>query len=272
MKETGVDGFRLDAIKHIDHTFIRDFAAAVKEEHGGNFYIVGEFWNSILADCTAYLDAIEGTFDLFDAPLHYRFMEAAQAGKDFDLRTIFDGSIVKERPLQSVTIVDTHDTQPGEALESWVDDWFKQSAYALVLLRKDGYPVVFYGDYYGIGGENPVDGKKAAIDPLLYARCHRAYGGQDDYFDDPNVIGWVRRGVDEYERSGCAVVVCNGEESSKRMFVGKERSGQVWVDLTNTRAERIMIGEDGFADFLVNGGSVSVWALPEFDLEPGEGG
>ncbi|ASS67428.1 MULTISPECIES: alpha-amylase [unclassified Paenibacillus] len=271
VKETGVDGFRLDAIKHIDHTFIRDFARALQEDQDGPFYIVGEFWNSIPEDCLAYLDAVESSVDLFDAPLHYRFKEAAQAGQGFDLRTIFDGSIVKERPLEAVTIVDNHDTQPGEALESWVDDWFKQSAYALILLRKDGYPVVFYGDYYGIGGEAPVEGKKMAIDPLLYARYHRAYGDQDDYFDDPNVIGWVRRGVQEFERSGCAVVVCNKEECSKRMFVGEERSGQVWVDLTNTRAERIVIGEDGFADFPVNGGSVSVWALPEFDVEP-EGG
>ncbi|GAB6989962.1 alpha-amylase [Paenibacillus pini] len=260
------DGFRLDAIKHIDHNFVQEFAQAMYEELGDKFYIVGEFWNADLGDCLAYLDAVENSIDIFDVPLHYRLQAAAQGGKEFDLTTIFDGSLVKERPLQAVTIVDNHDTQPGEALQSWVDDWFKQSAYALILLRIDGYPVVFYGDYYGIGGDNPIPGKKIAIDPLLYARYHKAYGEQVDYFDHPNTIGWVRMGVPEIDRSGCAVVICNGEEGFKHMCVGEERAGEVWLDLTNTREEHVTIGEDGCADFPVNAGSVSVWALPELDV------
>jgi len=43
------------------------------------------------------------------------------------------------------------------------------------------------------------------------------------------------------------------------------RSGEIWVDLTKNREDRIAIEEDGFATFLVNGGSVSVWALPVMD-------
>ncbi|MGV2805656.1 alpha-amylase, partial [Clostridium perfringens] len=158
-------------------------------------------------------------------------------------------------------------SQPQESLESWVEDWFKQSAYALILLRKDGYPSVFYGDYYGIGGEKPIPGKREAIDPLLYARANRAYGEQDDYFDQANTIGWVRRGLQEIEFSGCAVVIANGEAGDKRMFAGEHRAGEVWVDLTRTRKDRITIGKDGFALFPVNGGSVSVWAHPDIPVK-----
>lgn len=123
--------------------------------------------------------------------------------------------MVQSYPLQAVTFVDNHDTQPGEALESWVEDWFKQSAYALILLRKDGYPCLFYGDYFGIGGENPIDPKQEAINPILYARYHKAYGEQEDYFDHPNTIGWVRLGILEIERSGCAIVISNGDDGEK---------------------------------------------------------
>ena len=259
-------GFRLDAIKHINHDFIKEFAAAMKKEHGDSFYIVGEFWNPELDACRHFLDTVDYKIDLFDVSLHYKLHAASEAGNSFDLRTIFDDTLVQSHPLNAVTFVDNHDSQPQESLESWVKDWFKQSAYALILLRKDGYPVVFYGDYYGIGGEVPVPGKQIAIDPLLYARYHKAYGKQDDYFDHANTIGWVRWGTPEIERSGCAVVISNGNEGSKRMNVGKERAGQIWVDLTNTREDRITIGEDGFAVFPVNGGSVSVWALPEIDV------
>ena len=45
--------------------------------------------------------------------------------------------------------MDNHDTQPLQALESPVEAWFKPLAYALILLRAEGYPCIFYPDYYG---------------------------------------------------------------------------------------------------------------------------
>ncbi len=261
------NGFRLDAVKHISHEFINEFAAKLKEERGDEFYLVGEFWNPDLAACQQFLENVNYKIDLFDVSLHFKLEAASHGGKDFDLRTIFDDTLVKNHPLNVVTFVDNHDSQPFEALASWIEDWFKQSAYALILLRQDGYPCIFYGDYYGIGGHKAIPGKKEALDPLLYARYHKAYGEQEDYFDDPHMIGWVRRGVEEIARSGCAVIITNGDESEKRMFVGEERAGQIWVDLTNSRDEQITIEEDGFATFPVNGGSVSVWSLPELDIE-----
>ena len=44
--------------------------------------------------------------------------EAGQAGADYDLRTIFDDSLVQVKPDRAVTFVDNHDTQQGQALES----------------------------------------------------------------------------------------------------------------------------------------------------------
>ncbi|MED1467632.1 alpha-amylase [Bacillus salipaludis] len=254
------NGYRLDALKHINYDFIKSFVEEVRADLDKNFYMVAEYWNRNLSDCQQVLANVDYTIHLFDVPLHYKLHEASKAGADFDLTTIFNETLVSTNPTHAVTFVDNHDTQPNQSLESWIDDWFKQSAYALILLRKDGFPCVFYGDYFGIGGENPIEGKKVAIDPLVYARYHKAYGEQEDYFDNANLIGWVRRGVKEFERSGCAVVISNSDGGEKRMFVGKERAGEVWVDVTGTRDETITIEEDGFASFPVNGGSVSVWA------------
>ncbi|KAA9005788.1 alpha-amylase [Paenibacillus spiritus] len=255
-------GYRLDAIKHINHEFIKEFAAEMKRKRGEDFYIVGEFWNPDVGACREFLNTVDYQIDLFDVALHYRLYSASLGGNSFDLRTIFDDTLVQTHPLNAVTFVDNHDSQPHESLESWVGDWFKLSAYSLILLRRDGYPVVFYGDYYGIDGPAPVEGKREGIDRMLAARYHRAYGDQDDYFDHPNTIGWVRRGLPELPGSGCAVVITNGDEGNKRMFVGEERAGEEWIDLTGHRQDLIAIGEDGWAEFPVNGGSVSVWALP----------
>lgn len=267
VKTLQCNGFRLDAIKHISHEFIREFATQIKQEYGEEFYIVGEFWSPELEACQNFLDTVDYKIDLFDVSLHYKLEAASHAGRDFDLRTIFNDTLVNSHPLNAVTFVDNHDSQPHESLESWVDDSFKQRAYALILLRQEGYPCVFYGDYFGIGGRKPIEGNKEAIDPLLYARYHKAYGEQEDYFDHPNTIGWVRKGVADIKSSGCAVVIANGDQGGKRMFVGEDRAGEIWVDLTHTRDDLISIEEDGFADFPVDGESVSVWALSETDRE-----
>ncbi|WP_339180372.1 alpha-amylase [Oceanobacillus sp. FSL W7-1293] len=261
------NGFRLDAMKHINHDFINEFAKEIAHTYGEDFYFVGEFWKHDLEACRQFLEQVDYHIDLFDVALHDKLHEASKDGSDFDLTTIFDDTLVQSHPLHAVTFVDNHDTQPYEALESWVEDWFKQSAYALILLREGGYPCIFYGDYFGIGGENPIEDKKEAIDPLLYTRYHKAYGEQEDYFDHPSTISWVRRGIPEIERSGCAVIISNGDDGEKRMYAGKDRAGEVWVDLTGTRTDHISIEEDGFAVFPVNGGSVSVWALPKEDVE-----
>ncbi|MHA0856861.1 alpha-amylase [Paenibacillus sp. CMAA1364] len=259
------NGYRLDAIKHINYEFIKQFAQQMVQERGDDFYIVGEFWNPDLAECQQFLDTIDYAIDLFDVSLHYRFQAASQAGRDFDLRTIFDHTLVQSHPMNAVTFVDNHDSQPNQALESWVQDAFKPCAYALILLRKDGFPVIFYGDYYGIGGDNPLDGKQSIIDPLLYVRYHKAYGEQHDYFDHPNTIGWVRLGIPEITASGCAVVISNGDPGEKRMSVGEQRAGEVWIDYTRNRQDNITIERDGYATFPVHSGSISVWINSEQD-------
>ena len=41
----------------------------------------------------------------------------------YDLRQLFEDTLVGCRPAQAVTFVDNHDTQPGQSLESWVEGW-----------------------------------------------------------------------------------------------------------------------------------------------------
>ncbi len=129
---------------------------------------------------------------LFDVALHYNIFNASQAGADYDLRTILDGTLVRERPNNAVTFVDNHDTQHGQSLQSFIEDWFKPLAYALVLLRQEGVPCVFYSDYYG----NPVKNRPLVpnLGKLIKLRRFYAYGEQEDSFEDPHLIGWVRRG------------------------------------------------------------------------------
>lgn len=94
--------------------------------------------------------------------------QASKQGRDYDLSKILDGTLVQNHPTLAVTFVDNHDSQWGSSLESAVEDWFKPSAYALILLMKEGYPCIFYGDYYGVSGNPPMH--RAIIDNLLEIR------------------------------------------------------------------------------------------------------
>ncbi|MEO0520252.1 MAG: alpha-amylase [Cyanobacteria bacterium P01_A01_bin.116] len=263
---TGVDGFRFDAVKHVQADFFPEWLQHVRQYSDRRLFAVGEYWSYEIEALHHFIEVTGGDVALFDAPLHYNFSKASTAGERYDMRTIFDDTLVKDQPTLAVTLVDNHDSQPLQSLESVVEPWFKPLAYALILMRKDGYPCVFYADYYGAhykdngtdGGEYEIwlDSHQWLIDKFLEARRQYAYGDQYDYFDHANTIGWTRLGTEDFP-GGLAVVMSNGNEGTKWMEVGQ--ANRTYVDLTEHIDEPITTNDEGWADFRCPAGSVSVW-------------
>ena len=268
LKQIPFDGMRLDAVKHIAPAFmneILDYARSLKPD----LFAVGEYWApGDLSLLLKYLETTGDRMSLFDASLHHNFFEASNRGKDYDLRTIFDGSLLMVRPELTVTVVDNHDTQPLQSLEAPVEAWFKPHAYSMILLRAQGYPCVFYPDLFGAhyrdkggdGNEHEIFLEKCAgLELLLKARKVYAYGEQRDYFNHENCIGWVREGSDEVEGSGCAVVVSNGDANTLTMEMGSRFGNASMKDYLGNNDAIIKLDEQGQGDFPVSPGSVSVW-------------
>lgn len=256
LETTKVDGFRLDAVKHIDANFYKKWIKTMREESKEELFTVGEYWSGDISKLHRYLTETEGEISLFDVPLHYKLSSASKE-ENYDLSQILEGTLVKENPSKAVTFVDNHDTQPGQALESFIEPWFKPAAYSLILLRKEGYPCVFYGDFYGIPYNKiqPIEELKV----LMLIRKEKVYGEQHDYLDHPNYIGWTLEGDEEHCKSGIAVVISNAGEAEKRMYIGKQWNGEKYIDALGKREEEIMIDEEGYGNFKVNTKSVSVW-------------
>ena len=259
IESTGVHGFRLDAVKHIDSFFMKNFIRDITEKYGEDFYVFGEFWNSDEKANNDYLENIDYRFDLVDVKLHHNLFDASKSGADYDLRTIFDQTLAKNHPESAVTFVDNHDTQRGQALESTVEEWFKPAAYALILLREAGLPCVFYGDYYGISGEFAQESFQEVLDKLLDIRLNLAYGEQNDYFDDANCIGWTRQGKDDGQP--IAVLISNDQAASKSMLVGSEWAGREFSDYLGNSSQIVTIDDQGWGEFPVEEKSVSVWSV-----------
>lgn len=257
VNETGVDGIRLDALKHIDIPFINGFVDKLKSEFGEGFYIFGEYWNGDLGAIEEYLEKTNYNIDLFDVPLHYSFNAGSNNGEGYDLRGILDGSLVRSNPSSVVTFVDNHDSQPNESLQSWVEPWFKEIAYSIILLRNEGYPCVFYGDYFGINGDHPFEGIKDTIDGLVSIRQRYCFGEEDDYFEDPQNIGWVRRGNEENPIKAAIIISTNGN-GKIRMFV-EEKEGTEYIDSLSKTDERVIVDKEGFGEFFTPSAGVSVW-------------
>ena len=260
VKTLNLDGIRLDALKHINPSFIQAFLRTVRLASGKTLYCVGEYWKADEQVLAQYIGDAHDQLALFDVALHFNFFEAALKGKDYDLRNVFQGTLLAQNSFNVATFVDNHDSQLGQALESWVGAPFKLLAYALILLRRDGYPCLFYGDYYGIeGGPTAQPALRDALDPLLKARLEASYGEQIDYFDHANCIGWVRQGDAAHPGSGLAVLMSNGDDSSKRMSLGMLYAGTTWQDVTGAIADPVTLDEKGEAEFHCKGNGVSVY-------------
>ena len=266
MDTTRVDGFRFDAVKHVRAEFFQEWLEHTRNYAKRDLYAVGEYWSYQLEALDHFIKVTEGKVSLFDAPLHYNFHAASLGGNNYDLRQIFTNTLVKQQPTLAVTLVENHDSQPLQSLESVVEPWFKPLAYALILLRREGYPCIFYADYYGAhykdkgrdGNEYEIwlDCFKEILDHFLFAREHYSYGNQYDYFDHPNTIGWTRLG-DEAHPGGMAVILTNGSDGYKWMEIGQPHN--TYKDITGHIKETITTNEHGWAKFNCLGGSVSVW-------------
>jgi alpha-amylase len=261
LNTAAVDGFRIDACKHIRSSWFPEWLGHLRGLFQRELFSVGEYWSNDIGELQGYLAATSGAMSLFDVPLHYRFMSASRSGNQFDLRTIFDNTLTQQNPNRSVTFVENHDTQPCQMLESTVEPWFKPHAYALILLRREGYPCIFWADYFGSqyrdkGRDVTLYSHQFLIDKFLYARKTYGFGDQHDYFDHPNTIGWVRTGSAGHP-GAMAVLLTNGSEGSKWMNV--VRPNATFYDVTGHYGFKISANQDGWAEFKCPPGNVSVW-------------
>ena len=271
VETTKVDGFRLDAVKHINPDFIAEWIDHLNQKFDKKFFIVAENWDVSNTEAQEeYIQLTDRRTQIFDSLLHHNFFLASKDGNDFDMRTIFDNTLVSISPELAVTFVDNHDSQPLQALESYVDFWFRPLAHAIILLREQGIPCLFFPDLYGgIYDDKDNAGEEAHIElaalpeveTMSKIRAERAYGEQRDYFDHGNCVGWTRAGDEEHEHSGIAVVLSTGEEGFKKMEIGQHFAGKTFIDALGYREQEVVIDENGWAEFHCNAGSVSVWTV-----------
>lgn len=188
----GYDGFRFDFVKGYGPWMVR----AIQELRGlhGNSafkpFAVGECWDNsrTIEDWLSEADTwSDNPVNAFDFPLRYRLKDLCQS-YGFSLRQLVaSGTVMTDQPAQAVTFVENHDVVRNDPI---VLD--KMLAYA-VILTHEGYPCVFWQDYYT--WRLALPGDVSGIDALI--RVHEDHAGGDTqilYCDDNFYImqrsGW----------------------------------------------------------------------------------
>jgi len=164
IEETGCDGFRLDAVKHIPLSFWKEYNARIKALAGPDFLLLGEvFWGEPKR-IKPYEDA--GFDFLFDLPGYYAIRNTFNKGGSIKEFSEFYEATAHELSTTSfASIIDNHDVARFN-VGLGNDAWSKQLLALGWLMTAPGLPVIYSGTELGMPGYQVVSSDGTAQDFL----------------------------------------------------------------------------------------------------------
>jgi pullulanase-type alpha-1,6-glucosidase len=193
--DLGIDGFRIDTVKHVNFEFWELFTAAIKDYQETaegtvkeNFFTFGEIYDQDIKNSTSPYMRETDMNAVLDFPLAFGVRNYAKGGSGQDLANLFaadDYYTTGHSDAQDlVTFLDNHDMGRFPYLlksEGVTNDLFQrvQVANDLLYLTR-GQPVVYYGDEQGFIGNG--NDKLARED--MFANQASAYQSSPIFGDD----------------------------------------------------------------------------------------
>ena len=161
LDDIGVDGFRLDAVKHyveegdvLENTpSTYQWAAAFKNHVAATrpeALTVGEVWNDTRITKTYVPDQVDLVFDF---SLAEAFIEAVQQGRTGVLPIVQQQVIDSYPPGQYAAFLTNHDQDRIASV--FVGDTAKAKLAGTLLMTQPGVPFVYYGEELGARGRKP---------------------------------------------------------------------------------------------------------------------
>lgn len=146
-RRTGVDGFRLDTVKHVSHDFWREHRTATRERLGADFFLLGEVWGGDAQVLDPWFEP-----DEMDAGLDFSFQGSTVGFVLGRGRPVaFDHYLDEREQVRDGHLVShylsSHDT-PGAIHTLDGDVELFRMCVALQMTSR-GIPCIFYGEEVG---------------------------------------------------------------------------------------------------------------------------
>lgn len=142
--QTGIDGFRLDAVRSVPKEFWSKFDREMHKVAGDNFFLIGEYFNGDANRLAPYQKEADMN-SLVDYPMYYRIQEAFAKGGS--MKEVAGGmqwtNSTYEHPELMGVFMDNHDTQRFLTEANGDRDRLKM-ALAFVMTA-NRVPTVYYG-------------------------------------------------------------------------------------------------------------------------------
>jgi glycosidase len=192
-KDYEIDGYRVDAVKHMSHAVFYNFSSRVESEieHVEDFYTVGETYSGDRDLISSYVSEqeLDGQFDF---PVYWAIVaafgreEIGLSNGDGSLEDTFADSEVAFAGHLMSTFLGNHDVarfipqatgeisslygdsacgsdgylRTADTAPDWADPYQRLMLAWTFLLSTEGLPLVYYGDEIGLPGFNDPDNRQ----------------------------------------------------------------------------------------------------------------
>ncbi|BEP27869.1 alpha-amylase family glycosyl hydrolase [Helicovermis profundi] len=156
IKETNVDGFRLDTVRHVPESFWNEFSYKIKEQYP-DFYMIGEVWDSNVDTLEKYHEL--GLDGLLDYSLYYGIKDTFKDGGFVTklLKAIENDKKFKDPSLNGI-FIDNHDNARYFSLVRYNVNYLKEAL--TFMYSYPEIPIVYYGTEIPMKGGNDPDNRK----------------------------------------------------------------------------------------------------------------
>lgn len=255
INDIGFNGFRMDAIKHVDSDFVRGWMTHVQNNTQEDIFFVGEAWETNVNGLTGYLDHVNHPdMMVFDFPLRGYFVSLSSGGHNMNN---WGGLLNHYRYSErAVTFIDNHDTsREGNYYDQPQVINFKNQAYAYILMHERGIPTVFARDYDEFG-------MAPSLDRLIEARRYFAYGRGYSYGYRQDIFAYVREGLSDVEGTGLVMLLSGRDHGGQvNKWVNSGQPNTEFYDYTGNIEGTVTTDANGYGEFRVNLTESTGWSI-----------
>ncbi|MFZ5817138.1 MAG: alpha-amylase family glycosyl hydrolase [Bacillota bacterium] len=231
--QTGVDGFRLDTVRHVPKWFWAEYSREL-HAHKPGFFLMGEAWNGDLNYLKGYLET--GLDSLVDFARLFPMQEVFARGGDPSVLHATVLRQLKETPDKVwAPFIDNHDL-PRFVTGSAPGGAEKLRLALAYLLTSPGMPILYYGTEVAMqGGDDPDNRRDMKFDanPEMFAYTQALIklrkenpaftrGTYTPIGKNPRVVAFLR----EHEGSRFVVAINNAKTEQSLDLTGVAGEGE----------------------------------------------